>query len=177
MVNFPTGRAHLWWTDADKPFLFLAACRELIAAIENGTEYVCHLPVSWDGSCSGAQHLCMATRSEDAWKVNLTDQPEPSDLYTIVSGGSRTSMEQSNDPIASVVLAYDGDWRKVFKRNTMTTFYGSKKFGMTQQHMDDLMEPLRLEVMKKKRKAHPFGKTWKEQYAASSGSCEQDDCS
>jgi len=50
----------------------------------------------------------------------------------------------------------------------MTTFYGSKKFGMTQQHMDDLMEPLRLEVMKKKRKAHPFGKTWKEQYAASS---------
>ena len=82
----------------------------------------------------------MATRSEDGWKVNLTDLSEPNDLYIIVSNGAKKSMALSYDPIASVVLAYDGDWRKVFKRNTMTTFYGSKGFGMAQQHMDDLME-------------------------------------
>jgi DNA-directed RNA polymerase len=64
------------------------------------------------------------------------------------------------------VLAYDGDWRKMLKRNVMTTFYGSKKFGMAQQHMDDLMEPLKREVLKRKRKDHPFGKTRAEQHAA-----------
>jgi len=162
-----TTEALSFWTQADKPFLFLAACVELTKALEFGPDYVCSLPCSWDGSCSGAQHLCMATRSEDGWKVNLTDLPEPNDLYIIVSNGAKKSMALSTDPLAARVLAYDGDWRKVFKRNTMTTFYGSKGFGMTQQHMDDLMEPLRLEVMQKKRKQHPFGKTWAEHQAAS----------
>jgi DNA-directed RNA polymerase len=156
-----------FWTKADKPFLFLAACVELTKALSYGPEYVCSLPCSWDGSCSGAQHLCAATRSEDAWKVNLTNREEPSDLYTLVGDGARKAMALSRDPIAPVVLAYDGDWRKVFKRNTMTTFYGSKGFGMAQQHMTDLMEPLRRDVLKKKRKDHPFGKTFKEQHAAS----------
>jgi DNA-directed RNA polymerase len=156
-----------FWTKADKPFLFLAACVELTKALSYGTEYVCALPCSWDGSCSGAQHLCAATRSEDAWKVNLCDREEVHDLYTIVAGGAKGAMALSHDPLAKVVLAYDGDWRKVFKRNTMTTFYGSKGFGMARQHMTDLMEPLRREVLKKKRKVHPFGKTFKEQHGAS----------
>jgi DNA-directed RNA polymerase len=156
-----------FWTKADKPFLFLAACVELTKALAFGEQYICALPCSWDGSCSGAQHLCAATRSEDGWKVNLCDREEPSDLYTIVGNGARAAMALSPDPIAPVVLAYDGDWRKVFKRNTMTTFYGSKGFGMAQQHMTDLMEPLRRDVLKKKRKVHPFGKTFKEQHAAS----------
>jgi DNA-directed RNA polymerase len=157
-----------FWTKADKPFLFLAACVELTKALSFGTEYVCALPCSWDGSCSGAQHLCAATRSEDAWKVNLCDREEVHDLYVIVGNGARAILARSTDPVAQTVLAYDGDWRKVFKRNTMTTFYGSKGFGMAQQHMTDLMEPLRREVLKKKRKKHPFGSTYKEQHAASS---------
>jgi DNA-directed RNA polymerase len=155
-----------FWTKADKPFLFLAACVELTKALSFGPEYVCSLPVSWDGSCSGAQHLCAATRSMDAWKVNLTDVETPNDLYTIVSNAAKQTMKLSSDPLASTVLAYDGDWRKVFKRNTMTTFYGSKKFGMAQQHMDDLMQPLKREVLKKKRAVHPFGQTGKEHHAA-----------
>jgi DNA-directed RNA polymerase len=63
------------------------------------------------------------------------------------------------------VLAYDGDWRKMLKRNVMTTFYGSKKFGMAQQHMDDLMDPLEREVLKRKIKDHPFGKTRAEHHS------------
>lgn len=165
-----TPEALSFWTQADKPFLFLAACIELTKALsaqERGEDYVCSLPTSWDGSCSGAQHLCAATRSADGWKVNLCDRPEVHDLYIIVSKSAKASLALSPDPMASTVLAYDGDWRKVFKRNTMTTFYGSKGFGMAQQHMDDLMEPLRRDVMKKKRKEHPFGKTYKEHHAAS----------
>lgn len=180
-----TPEALSFWTQADKPFLFLAACIELTKALDFGPDYVCGLPTSWDGSCSGAQHLCAATRSEDGWKVNLTDLPEPNDLYIIVGNGAKEGMRADlsngdwfvkpgdNTPgiktsaMASAVLAYDGDWRKVFKRNTMTTFYGSKGFGMAQQHMTDLMEPLRRDVLKKKRKDHPFGKTYMEQHAAS----------
>lgn len=156
-----------FWTQADKPFLFLAACLDLTKALNFGPDYVCCLPCSWDGSCSGAQHLCAATRSADAWKVNLCDREEVHDLYTIVAKAAKASMAASEDPLASTVLAYDGDWRKVFKRNTMTTFYGSKGFGMAHQHMTDLMEPLRRDVLKKKRKEHPFGDTYQEHHAAS----------
>ncbi len=162
-----TPEALSFWTRADKPFLFLAACIELTNALAYGPGYVCGLPCSWDGSCSGAQHLCAATRSEDAWKVNLIGNDEVHDLYTIVGNAAKQSMARANDPMVSTILAYDGDWRKVFKRNTMTTFYGSKGFGMAQQHMDDLMEPLSREVMQKKRTKHPFGQTRKEHHAAS----------
>jgi DNA-directed RNA polymerase len=162
-----TPEALSFWTQADKPFLFLAACFELTKAMELGPLYVCSLPTSWDGSCSGLQHLCAATRSEDGWKVNLTDLDKPSDIYQIVADAAWKAMELSPDPIAAVVLGYDGNRRKMFKRNVMTTFYGSKKFGMAQQHMDDLMDPLKREVLKRKIDKHPFGNTRGEQHAAS----------
>jgi DNA-directed RNA polymerase, mitochondrial len=161
-----TPEALSFWTKADKPFLFLAACVELTNALTHGPDYVCGLPCSWDGSCSGLQHLCMMTRSEDGWKVNLTDLAEPKDIYQIVADAAQKAMERSSDPLAPIVLAYSGDRRKMFKRNVMTTFYGSKKFGMAQQHMDDLMDPLKREVLVKKRAEHPFGKERKEQHAA-----------
>ena len=37
---------------------FLAACMEFASAYSAGNAYVSHLPVSWDVSCSGLQHLC-----------------------------------------------------------------------------------------------------------------------
>ena len=40
-----------WWTEADKPFQFLAACFELASALEQGPTFVSRLPVSFDGSC------------------------------------------------------------------------------------------------------------------------------
>lgn len=156
-----------FWTSADKPFLFLAACVELTRAMTHGPDYVCSLPVSWDGSCSGLQHLSAMTRSEDGANVNLTDLDEPRDVYQLVADAATKAMARSGDPIAALVLGYEGDKRKVYKRNVMTTFYGSKGFGLAQQHMTDLMEPLRRDVLKKKRKHHPFGKTYGEQHAAS----------
>ena len=151
-----------FWPKADKPFLFLAACVELTKALSFGPEYVCSLPVSWDGSCSGLQHLCAMTRSSEGSLVNLIDCPEPQDVYTTVVVRAFGTIEQSTDPIAKLALDYDGDRRKLGKRNVMTFGYGSKKFGMAQQHMDDLMEPLKLEVLQGKRKVHPFGKEWVE---------------
>ena len=56
--------SELWWTNADKPFMFLAACLELVDALEEGPTYITRLPVFFDGSCNGLQHLCAMTRAE-----------------------------------------------------------------------------------------------------------------
>jgi DNA-directed RNA polymerase len=50
-----------------------------------------------------------------------------------------------------------GVGRKEVKRNVMTFAYSSKKAGMANQQDEDLMEPLRLDVLKGKRDEHPFG--------------------
>jgi DNA-directed RNA polymerase len=158
-----------FWTKADKPFLFLAACAELTNAMRTGPGYVCSLPCSWDGSCSGLQHLCAMTRSSEGAYVNLTDLPEPQDVYQTVADRAFACIEveaSQGVPQAKLAVAYDGNRRKLVKRNVMTTPYGSKKFGMAQQHMDDLMEPLKLEVLQGKRKVHPFGEKWADQQAS-----------
>ena len=159
-----------WWTGADKPFLFLAGCMELAKALEEGPSYVCCLPTSWDGSCSGLQHLCAMTRAEEGRHVNLTDVATPQDVYQLVADAAYETIQAdaaSGDPLAARVLAFDGNRRKIVKRNVMTYSYSSKAFGMAQQHMDDLMEPLKLEVLQGKREKHPFGDEWAEQKAAS----------
>lgn len=158
-----------FWTKADKPFLFLAACIELTKALTYGPGYVCSLPVSWDGSCSGLQHLCAMTRAEEGRFVNLTDLAEPQDVYQSVADRAFNAISVEGEqgvPLAKCVLAYDGNRRKLVKRNVMTYSYSSKKFGMAQQHMDDLMEPLRLEVLQGKLKSHPFGDEWGDQHRA-----------
>jgi DNA-directed RNA polymerase len=158
-----------FWTKADKPFLFLAACVELTKALSFGPGYVCSLPCSWDGSCSGLQHLCAMTRSEEGSYVNLTNLADPQDVYQTVADAAFAAIEveaSQGVPAAKQAVAYDGNRRKLVKRNVMTTPYGSKKFGMAQQHMDDLMEPLRLEVLQGKRSKHPFGDVWAEQHSA-----------
>ena len=75
-----------WWTQADKPFQFMAACFELASALEQGPTFVSRLPVSFDGSCSGLQHLSAMTRDEKtAPLVNLTPQKVPRDIYQAVA--------------------------------------------------------------------------------------------
>jgi DNA-directed RNA polymerase len=55
------------WSKADKPFLFLAACLEFSSALLRVglSAFVSTLPLSWDGSCSGLQHLCAMTRAPE----------------------------------------------------------------------------------------------------------------
>ncbi len=167
------------WTKADAPFLFLAACRELVNAITVGPSYRCHLPVSWDGACNGLQHLSAMTRAPEGRYVNLTNDPEPHDVYQLVAelakqlieadlGSTEMFGKQSEDDqrktcatlgkLASIALAYGVD-RKLVKRNVMTFAYSSKEFGMGEQHYEDTMEPLELKLLKGEIKEHPFGDT------------------
>jgi DNA-directed RNA polymerase len=160
------------WTKADKPFLFLSACMELVSAIAAGPAYVTYLPVSFDGSCSGLQHLCAMTRAPEGTHVNLTSSSIPQDVYQVVADLVRLRVEADVE-IAEVTryaqlwLKYGID-RKLVKRNVMTFAYSSKKFGMGKQHMEDLMKPLRFEVLEGKHSEHPFGDNEEEQKGAAS---------
>jgi len=161
-----------WWKRADKPFLFLAACMELSSAMERGCSFLSALPVSFDGSCSGLQHLCAMTRAPEGGLVNLTpSNAAPADVYATVAAAvnKRVTVDANaaewdegqewRGAVAKLALAHGID-RKVCKRNVMTYSYSSKKFGMAAQQQEDLMDVLDEEVLTGKRAEHPF-----EQYA------------
>jgi DNA-directed RNA polymerase len=148
------------WAQADKPFLFLAACmayRDHVMSLD-----LCHLPLAFDGSCSGLQHLGAMTRDDQTCRlVNLTHNEEPNDVYAVVAEVARRKVEDARSvsetsATAQACLNYGID-RKLVKRNVMTFSYSSKAFGMSEQHMEDTMVPLKYEVFSGKRKVHPFG--------------------
>ena len=155
--------SELWWTKADKPFQFLAACFELSSALAQGPTFVSRLPISFDGSCSGLQHLSAMTRDEETAKlVNLTPSAAAQDIYETVAEIVRRRVEKDLEypdqdaPVAQMWLDH-GITRNVVKRNVMTYSYGSNDWGMAEQLREDLMRPLAEDVKNGKRKEHPFG--------------------
>jgi DNA-directed RNA polymerase len=153
-----------FWHDADKPFQFLAACMELVSAIQN-PKHITHLPISLDGSCSGLQHLSAMTKAAEGALVNLVHSDAPQDIYSTVAERvtnnlkkllTRNDLSQTERNLATMCLEY-GVTRSLVKRNVMTYGYSSQKFGMGSQLMEDLMRPLALEVMSGEREFHPFG--------------------
>jgi DNA-directed RNA polymerase len=166
-----TPLSHTNWTQADSPFLFLAACHELMHALVQGPSFVTHMPVSFDGSCSGLQHLAAATRAAEGSYVNLTNSKTPSDVYQIVADIAKKRIEadlhsealygkdEKARPVrklAALAIAFGVD-RKLCKRAVMTFAYSSKEFGMREQLMEDTMEPLELKWLKRELDQHPFG--------------------
>jgi DNA-directed RNA polymerase len=149
--------SELFWIKADKPFLFLAACIELSTALSVGASFVSHLPVSFDGSCSGLQHLCAMTRAAEGSLVNLTPQALPQDVYKTVADivHETVAAEAKENPLAQAWLDHGID-RKVVKRNVMTYAYSSKAFGMAGQQQEDLIEPLGIKVLEGTFVEHPF---------------------
>lgn len=146
-------KGNLWWTEADQPFLFLAACMAMM------TPNDCHLPVSFDGACSGLQHLAAMTRDEETARlVNLSATDRPGDVYQTVADkvlAVVTRDAERGHEIASKTLAF-GVNRGLVKRNVMTYSYSSGRFGMANQHMEDTMSPLALKVLAGELKDHPF---------------------
>lgn len=139
----------LWWTEADSPFQFLAACFEWAGWLAEGEGFLSHLPVALDGSCSGIQHFSMALRDEvGGAAVNLTAAERPADIYTLVMDQAYEQMRadagQDEDEvkrdIATQWLAFKPG-RSCFKRPTMTYGYGSREYGFRDQIMTDTLRP------------------------------------
>ena len=167
--------ADLWWLEADKTFMFVAACMALRDALDGKPV---HLPVSFDGSCSGLQHLAAMSRCEDTGAlVNLKNTKKPADIYQTVADLVKTKVTtdlSSNrvlefrnkdkevintakvSDLAQMLLDY-GVTRSLVKRNVMTYSYSSKRAGMQDQILEDTMRPLHLQVLSGELEKHPFG--------------------
>src|ERR1051326_4528739 len=79
-------RIHRFWTEADQPWLFLAACLEWKRYKEEGPAMISHLPISMDGSCNGYQHLsAMGLDPIGGRATNLMGFEDPEDIYQWVS--------------------------------------------------------------------------------------------
>jgi hypothetical protein len=74
------------WRGADSPFAFVAACRELAAAWNDPENFETHLPIGFDGSANGLQHLALLSGELfAAAMVNLLSTDDsPSDAYAIL---------------------------------------------------------------------------------------------
>lgn len=139
----------LWWTEADSPFCFLAACKAWADYNEQGDAYVCHLPVAADGSCSGLQHLSAALKDPVGAKaVNLLPQETPSDVYRIVAEAVHPLVERDAkaDNIHAQRWLSIGVDRKVAKRCVMTYVYGSKQFGFAEHLAEDFEKELQAAI-------------------------------
>lgn len=151
-----------WWTEADSPYCFLAACREWAGWVEHGEGFVSHLPVALDGSCSGIQHFSMALADEiGGAAVNLVPSEKPADIYTLVMDRAVAKIkadaagEGDNAPVAAQWLSSGLLSRGTFKRPTMTYGYGSGQFGFREQIEVDTLHPV-YRAYKRGEGAWPF---------------------
>jgi DNA-directed RNA polymerase len=151
---------NLWWTEADKPWSFLAWCFEWAQAAPAGWQngdptFVSHLPIALDGSCNGIQHFSAMLRDPvGGAAVNLVPQDKPNDIYQRVADRTIELLKQETDPelewVAQSWLAF-GITRKITKRAVMVLPYG----GTYKSCMDYVREAVREKIAE--GADNPFG--------------------
>jgi DNA-directed RNA polymerase len=136
---------HTFWLDADKPWGALAAAFEWAGFMIQGNDYVSHLPIAMDGSCSGLQHYSALLRDEIGGRaVNLTNDGVRHDIYTEVADrveGLIASDGCQGGDVAAEALAKA--WRGkvsrgIVKRPVMTYAYSVTAAGMRDQIVQEV---------------------------------------
>jgi DNA-directed RNA polymerase len=133
---------NLWWTEADKPWQFLAWCFEWYGWLREGVGFVTHLPVAADGSCNGLQNLSAILRdAKGGASVNLCDADIPADIYSDVA--AMTQMMVEEDAAAGVELSKQcldfGITRKLTKRPCMIVPYSGTQHAC-RQYVEEAIE-------------------------------------
>lgn len=122
-----------WWTEADKPWCFLAWCFEWAGALscDRIQDYVSHQAIALDGSCNGIQHYSAMLRDEVGGKaVNLVPGDKPNDIYQAVADRVNLKLEivanKEDDPDNHFAYQWHrfGINRKITKRAVMVLPYG-----------------------------------------------------
>lgn len=128
------------WADADKPYQFLAFCKEYSEAVrqEYPESTLSRVPVALDGSCNGLQHFSAMLRdSVGGRSVNLLPGDRPADIYQDVAdlctqklkvlraGGSAGAINWLN--LFQELHSEERMSRKVSKSPVMTMPYGSTR--------------------------------------------------
>lgn len=125
-----------FWSEADKPWQFLAFCIEFAQAIRVGDGFISYLPVGMDGSCNGLQNFSAMLRDEVGGEAtNLVPGEAPRDIYQMVADVTRdkvlsdTSQEAARGCWKSFIEFHGGIPRAICKRPVMTLPYGCTKFS------------------------------------------------
>ena len=134
----------LWWSEADKPWQFLAVCFELEQLWATGMVYT-QLPVQMDGTCNGLQNFSMLMKDEiGGAAVNLINHEEPADIYNQVRDVTLTLLHKDaidvtcEDQELARAWIQAGITRKLVKRNVMTLPYGASLFGFSEQLLTEV---------------------------------------
>jgi DNA-directed RNA polymerase len=133
-----------FWSDAESPWQFLAACYEWAGYRAHGESYESRLPVSLDGSCSGLQHYSALLRDPVGGSaVNLVPaQPgeRASDVYSRVAKRTQAlSNASASGETARMAAVWRGKvTRAIAKQPTMTMCYGVTQVGVRDQVLDRL---------------------------------------
>ena len=127
--------AHLDWTEADKPWQFLAFCFEWAGFLQEGFGFVSSLPVALDGSCNGLQHFSAMLRDQIGGEaVNLLPSDQPRDIYQRVADVTIEKLQDAKHlpteegELARLWLTFGVD-RKLTKRPVMILPYGGTRFA------------------------------------------------
>jgi len=149
------------WCDGDKPWQALAAIFDFTAAMsaaQKGDHHYSHLVCAMDGSNNGLQHMSALVLSVDTGRlVNLVPQSTPADIYAVVADAVVEKLHAAVDEdlygppnqydhrrLAAQWLEY-GVTRSTVKRPVMTYSYSATVYGMTDQILNDTINPLRFE--------------------------------
>jgi DNA-directed RNA polymerase len=145
---------HTFWAGVgvDKPWQFLAFCREWSAlrmwvnAERAECDFISRLPVALDGTCNGLQNYSMLMRDEvGGTATNLLPGDKPADIYQRVADKANAIIEahltSGNATERKQAQLWKGKVdRRLAKRPTMTTPYGSTKAGIEHQLLQTLQE-------------------------------------
>ena len=156
-----------WWMGLDDPFQGLAACHEIVNAIESGDpeSFMSSLPVHMDGSCNGLQHYAALGRDALGGKsVNLVAADTPQDVYSgvmhevirLVADEAANDLEYANKALEDLTkdefqslkrnkaakLVNGLIDRGVVKRTVMTSVYGVTFQGARDQIKEKIEEKL-----------------------------------
>ena len=124
-------------------YQFVAACAELVKALNQGPEFISQLPLTFDATCSVLQHLCGMTRALEGCYVNLTPSDEGDDFYRRVAYRVFMLEDYVIDESAASLMKGPFD-REIVKQPAMSYFYGARAGGWAKD---------------KRGNWHPFGMT------------------
>jgi len=112
------------WFNAEKPWVFLSLCFEIIGYLFREGDYMSKIPIAIDGASNGTQHLAAISKDETAGRmVGLTSQDKPIDFYIVVAKGILNRNIDNDLGIILAKIPMKLIRKGISKRGTMTKAY------------------------------------------------------
>ncbi len=123
------------WSEADKPWEFLAWCFEYRSWLRSPQSFLSHLPIQIDGSNNGLQIYSLLLRDRRTAEATNTiggkTNAKPKDIYQDVADDLTANLKAADDSISQKWLKLVGGAmpRAAVKRAVMTLPYGATRFA------------------------------------------------